>query len=301
MKRICPTIQELLAFDATARYASMTLAAEALCLSVSAVSKQLAGLERFVGRRLLTKKGRSVGLTPAGREYWAKISSALRLMESATIELLASDSGSGVLTLASTPTFLAKWLIPRLSGFRRRHPSVSFNFNQHLGLAEALPLDVDAAIRYGSGLWPGVLSDYIAGRDFVCIHSPESLRSGKRIQTPADAQDSALLHHEEAPHAWSTWGAQHGLDPALLLSGPRFAQYSALIQAVLSGLGIGLVPRILVEEELREGRLIALGKPVDVDQGHYLCYHADRLERPVFAAFRAWLLEKGREAPKDMP
>jgi DNA-binding transcriptional LysR family regulator len=294
MKRVCPTIHELLAFDAAARYESMTMAAEVLCLSISAISKQLAGLESFIGKPLLSKKGRGVRLTPAGREYWSKISPALRIIESATIETVASDSAGGVLTLASVPTFLTKWLIPRLPDFRRRHPGVTFSFSQHLRLDEALAFDVDAAIRYGSGNWPGVDSDYIAGREFVCIYSPELLKNGKQIQAPKDLLSHALLHHEEAPYAWNTWGTQHGLEQVRVLSGPRFAQYSALIQAVLNGFGIGLVPRILVEEELQEGRAVVLGNPVDVDQGHYLCYSPHRLERPVFAAFRSWLLLCGK-------
>ncbi|MDR1708973.1 MAG: LysR family transcriptional regulator, partial [Candidatus Accumulibacter sp.] len=296
MKRICPSIQELLAFDATARYESMTMAAEVLCLTVSAVSKQLTGLENFIGKPLLKKKRRGIQLTPLGRDYWAKISPALRIMESATIAAAANDSGVGILTLASTPTFLTKWLIPRLSDFRRRHPGVTFNFNRHLRLDEALAFDVDAAIRYGSGNWPGIVSDYIAGRDFVCIYSPELLKKGKRIQSPNDLLAYPLLHHEEAPYAWNTWGAQHGLDQVRFFSGPRFVQYSALIQAVLSGFGIGLVPRILVEEELHDGRAAVFGNSVDVDQGHYLCYHANRLERPVFAAFHSWLLLLGKNA-----
>jgi DNA-binding transcriptional LysR family regulator len=298
MKRICPTIQELLAFDATARYESMTMAAEGLCLTVSAVSKQLAALEGFIGKPLMVKKGRGVQLTLTGREFWVKISPALRSIESATIDAVANDSGGGILTLASAPTFLTKWLIPHLSDFRRQHPGVTFSFNQHLGLNEALAFDVDAAIRYGSGNWLGVVSDYIAGREFVCIYSPELLKNGKRIEAPGDLLDHALLHHEEAPYAWNTWGTQHGLDQVRVLSGPRFVQYSALIQAVLNGFGVGLVPRILVEEELQEGRAIVLGNPVDVDQGHYLCYNANRLERPAFAAFRAWLMQR-MEAGRD--
>ena len=301
MKRICPTITELLTFDAAARYESMTMAAEVLCLSISAVSKQLAGLESFVGKPLLMKKGRGIRLTPAGREYWSKISPALRAIESATIETAASDSSGGILALASVPTFLTKWLIPRLPDFRRIHPNVTFSFNQHLRLDEALAFDVDAAIRYGSGNWPGVVSDYIAGREFVCIHSPESWKDGKPIRTPKDLPGHTLLHHEEAPYAWNTWGMRHGLDQVRMLSGPCFAQYSALIQAVLNGFGIGLVPRILVEEELQEGRAIVLGDPVDVDQGHYLCYSANRLERPAFAAFREWLLAQGKASGHPSP
>lgn len=78
------------------------------------------------------------------------------------------------------------------------------------------------------------------------------------------------------------------------VAGPRFAQYSALIQAALNGLGIGLVPKLLVQEELAEGALVSpCGAPVSVNQGHYLCYRPDRLDLPAFVAFREWLLDEG--------
>ncbi len=93
MKRDCPTIQELLAFDAVARHQSITLASGALCITASAVSKQVAGLEAFLGRQLLQKNGRGVELTPQGRVYWQKISGGLRAIEAATFEVRSGDAG----------------------------------------------------------------------------------------------------------------------------------------------------------------------------------------------------------------
>ncbi|WP_028536990.1 LysR substrate-binding domain-containing protein [Paludibacterium yongneupense] len=293
MKRNCPTIQELLAFDAVARYKSVTDAANALCITVSAVSKQLSGLESFVDRPLLEKSGRSVRLTPQGMGYWQKISGALRVIETATFELRADVSGAGLLTLASTPTFLTKWLIPRLPAFRLQHPGITLSFSQHLGPAEDIPAGVDAAIRYGSGDWHGLVSEYIAGKEFVVIWSPGMLPGGASILNPGDIAGKTLLHHEEAPMAWRQWAVRHGVAGIDTLAGPRFAQYSAAIQAAVSGLGIALVPRMLVLDELAQGVLHChCGEPVLVDQGHYLCFRPDRLETPAFSAFRAWI---GRE------
>lgn len=294
MKRACPTILELLAFDAVARYGSMTVASEILCISVSAVSKQIAALEKYIGKPLLRKDGRGVRLTSTGRGYWVKISASLRKIESATYEARADGHGAGVLTLASAPTFLTKWLIPRLADFRKAYPDITFSFRQHLELNEALPADVDAAIRYGAGDWPDAVSDYVAGREFVCIHSP-GLFDARQKPSPGEVISRALLHHEQALQAWRQWAALHDLEEVRVLSGPRFAQYSAVIQAVLSGLGIGLVPKILVEEELKEGRVLTFGQSIEVDQGHYLCYSADKIERPVFATFRTWLLRQAQE------
>lgn len=293
MKRDCPTIQELLAFDAVARHEGLTRAAEALCLTVSAVSKQIAGLEAFLGQPLLRKQGRGVQLTPQGRAYWQKIAGPLRALEAASYEARAGGGDAGVVTLASVPTFLTRWLIPRLPAFSRRHPQVTLGFSRHLAPTENLPPQVDAAIRYSPAELPGVVAEYIAGREFVPVASPALLQGPHRIHAPADLLGHTLLHHEEATAAWPRWAGQHGVAEAWVAAGPRFAQYSALIQAARSGLGLALVPRILVEDELAEGTLcIPCGEPVVVEQGHYLCYRPDRMHLPAFAAFRAWLLDE---------
>jgi LysR family transcriptional regulator, glycine cleavage system transcriptional activator len=293
LKRTSPTIHELLALDAVARHESLTDAAGELCVTISAVSKQLSSLEAFVGKPLLQRQGRGVRLTLLGRQYWQKIATSLRAIETATFEMRSSDARSGLLTLASVPTFLTKWLIPRLPEFRRRAPGITLSFSQHLNGTEPIPQGVDAAIRYGSGDWPGVVADYIGGREFVLICAP-SLVSQARPRKPADMANCTLLHHEQATSAWRQWAGVHDVPSAHTLSGPRFAQYSALIQAAVSGLGVGLVPRLLVQDELAQRRLITpCGQTISVDQGHYLCYAEDRLALTVFATFRAWILEQG--------
>jgi LysR family transcriptional regulator, glycine cleavage system transcriptional activator len=294
MKRICPTIQELLAFDAVVRHGSFSHAASALCITVSAVSKQISGLEDFLGRALFQKSGRSATLTPQGQIYWQKISSSLRTIEAASFELRSTASGSGTLTLASVPTFLTKWLIPRLPSFSAQCPSVIISFSQHLSNGEDLPEGVDAAIRYGDGNWPGIASDYLAGREFCLIAAPSLLES-RKVSAVADLTEFTLLHHEHAPGAWRQWAVQHEIPERQVLAGPRFAQYSAVIQAALSGLGVGLVPKILVMEELRLGSLrMPLGQSVNVDQGHYLCFRSESLNSPAFSAFRSWVLTEAR-------
>ncbi|QEI08881.1 LysR family transcriptional regulator [Pigmentiphaga aceris] len=298
MKRSCPTIQELLALDAIARYQNMTQAAGALCITVSAVSKQLASLESFLGVELLEKHGRSVQLTPVARSYWQRVSGGLREIETASFELragandAAAGTATGLLTLASVPTFLTKWLIPRLPDFRQRHPGITLSFGQHLSRDDAIAPGVDAAIRYGVGQWPELMVEYIGGREFVPIGAPDLL-GGKRAEGADALRSQRLLHHEEAPGAWRQWAAQHGAPDLPTLTGPRFTRYSALVQAVASGLGVGLVPRLLVEEELAQGHLITLtGMAVTLDQGHYLCFRAERTESPVLGVFRKWLRDQ---------
>jgi LysR family glycine cleavage system transcriptional activator len=299
MKRLFPTMAGLLAFDCVARHESVTRAAEELCLSLSAVSKQLAALQAFVGRPLFEKDGRGVQLTASGREYWLKISPSLRMIESASAEAQRQGGNSELLVLGCVPAFLAKWLIPRLADFKRLYPAATFVFRHHVGLKEAFPPDVDATISHGLGDWGDVSCEYIAGRQFVCIFSPELAMKGRPIRTPGDLLAHPLLHLEDSPLAWRKWAVHHGLDAGQAQYGPHFVFYSAVIEAVRSGLGVGLVPRILVEDLLQQGRVVAFRNSPYEDRGHYLCFRNDRPERPVFAAFRRWLLEQGEVASPD--
>ena len=292
MKRICPTIQELLAFDAVARHESLTRAANELCISVSGVSKQVAGLEAFVGKLLLKKNGRGIELTAAGLAYWRKISKSLRMIETATTEVRKDKANSSLLVLACAPTFLYKWLVPRLSEFRIFYPDVTFVFKDHVGLGSAFPADVDAVISHGQGNWPNVTIEYIAGQEFVCIYSPCLLKNGEVIRKPKDLIGYPLLHLENSTLAWKKWANDYGVDEEEALFGPCFAQYSAVIQAVMSGLGIALVPRFLVDAQLQDGRVVAFSNLSCKDQGHYICFRSEKLERSVFSAFRLWLREQ---------
>jgi len=253
-------------------------------------------LERFVERPLLQKNGRSVQLTPQGQMYWQKISGSLRAIEAATFELRSQVSGTGILTLASVPTFLTKWLIPRLPSFRQQFPGVTLSFYQHLAVNESIPPNVDVAIRYGSGEWPDAISDYIAGREFVPVCSPSLFGSVHRAILPGDLAGHALLHHREATSAWHQWAVKHSVTDLHDQSGPRFAQYSSVIQAAVSGLGIALVPRCLVQDELKQQTLICpCDDSVTIDQGHYLCYRPDRKNSPLLVAFRSWILDASRQ------
>ena len=286
LRRGCPALHELLALDAIARHGSLQQAARALCITPGAVSKQLANLESFIGHKLVHRSGRTLALTVAGRRYWQATCEPLQSLAAATFAVRTGSDG-GVLMLACVPTFLTKWLIPRLPALREACPALTLGFCHHLAPeANAFPPGVDLAIRYGSGQWPGMQVEYLAGREFVAVCQPA-------LQSPdgAGLERQVLLHHHEAPDAWSHWARAHRRTALNSLAGPRFVQYSAIIQGALSGLGVALVPRILVEAELAAGSLvIAAGGVIDVDHCHYLCYPDGALERTAVQEFRQWLL-----------
>lgn len=295
MKKTAPSIHELQAFDAVAHHQSMTAAANALCITISGISKQISKLEEYIGTPLLIKKGRGIELSATGKKYWSKIAPSLRAIEVATIEAMSTDDDSGIITLACVPTFLTFWLIPKLPSFRKQYPNITFNFDQHLSpTSHSLSLSIDAAIRYGTGDWHNIISDYITGREFICVYSKKNLSNDKEIKTPQELINYALLHHEESTNVWNKWASQHNLQEINILLGLKFVQYSAIIPAIRNGLGVGLVPRIFVEEEIQKGELQVFGQPVDVEQSHYLCFDLNALEKPAFVIFRQWILHEGQ-------
>lgn len=289
MRRNTPTIQQLLAFEALARHLALPAVADELCVTTSAVSRSIAELEGFLGVPLFDRTGRRFRLNAHGQDYLARVAPSLRALEGASVEMRARRSGDGMLVLSSVPTFTTKWLVPRLPGLSRLHPGITLNFHRHLEGRDPHPPEIDAAIRFGVGDWPGVACEYIAGRAYVVVCAPGHLRGHRRAT--ARLADATLLQHQAVPEAWSQCAHQLRLNEPMAPAGPRFDQYSALISAACSGMGVGLVPQCLVSEELATGRLQqVLEDTVTLDQGHFLCYRQERIEYPVLRQFRDWLV-----------
>jgi DNA-binding transcriptional LysR family regulator len=282
---------ELLAFESAARHLSFTHAAAELCITQSALSRQILALERFLGTALFQRAGKKLMLTPAGRSYFARIDGPLKSIRTASVELIAAGGATGALTLASVPAFTTKWLIPRLPQFREACPAVTLSFRPHVAGADALPPGVDAAIRYGAGDWPNAISEYIVGREAIVVCAPALAFGSPGLRIARDLQHYPLLQHEAVTHAWSQWckaNAQVHLKPR---AGPRFEQYLPLIQAAVTGLGVALVPACLVQDELDSGKLVRpLGESVTLAEGHYLCYPKEQHVSASLLAFRDWLL-----------
>lgn len=294
MRRLCPSLTELQAFEAAARHNSFTVAARELHVTQGAVSKQVRSLEAFLGVELFERVRQRLLLTEAGARYLARIRPSLNEIEAATVELIASQGRGGVLHIASLPTLGAKWLIPRLPQFFARHPEVTLEFVPHQQGYDFSQPDLDAAIRFGDGVWPGSLADYMTGREVLPVCRPGLLAGepGGMAATPEALLRYPLLHHTTVPEAWSEWLTELGVSTRQAWSGARFDQFTLLTQAALSGLGIALIPRCLIEEELATGALVvAHSARVLATKGYYLCYPEQKAHLPALQTFRQWLME----------
>lgn len=220
-KLFLPPVADLLAFEAAARHASISRAAEELHLTQSAVSRQVRQLEAQLGQALFTRVRQRVVLTDAGRLYAADVRAVLQQLGAATQKAMALADGGGLLHLAVLPTLGARWLVPRLPAFAALHPELTVNLS-----ARGEPFDFaqepfDAAIHYGAPHWAGAVCDYLMHEEVVPVCSP-ALRTRHRIETPADVAGLTLLHQTTRPMLWADWFEQEGVPAPQALRGPRF-------------------------------------------------------------------------------
>ncbi|WP_095095464.1 LysR substrate-binding domain-containing protein [Pseudomonas sp. Irchel 3A5] len=290
-RRLTPSMSLLIAFEAAARHGSFTKAAEELTLTQSAVSRQVQTLEAQLEVELFRRDGRKIELTAAGALYQHELAAALGRIRSATLQTISYKNDGGPLNLAVLPTLGSKWLLPRMHEFYAKHPGILVHIHSRIIQAETQPTthDMDAIICVGSGEWPGYISHKLLSEKLVVVASPAAL-PGFRLMTPANVAEHALLNVVSRPNAWSDWFDSHDVDHRNMRSGPSFELTAHLIQAVSAGIGIGLVPEILVQDELKSGELVALFDAMDSGRSYYLVYATRYQHLPSLNAFSTWLL-----------
>lgn len=294
MRRHCPSLVALQAFEAVASHGSLTRAAQSLHISQGAVSKQIKQLETFLGMSLFQRQRYGLELTAGGQRYLQEIAPALSRIEAATLEAIAPPTQGGILRITCMPTLGAKWLIPKLPDFIQRWPDVKLTFLPHRYGYDFSAPEVDASMRFGDGDWPDCEADYIVGRAIVPVARPGVFTLP--VAGPEALTAMPLLQHVSAPHAWHDWMHAAGATSRPVNTGPSFDQFSLLTEAAIAGLGVALIPACLIEDELRSGKLEQVYDMSILErQGYYLCYPPDRARLPELMVFRAWLQEQGLE------
>ena len=288
-KLFLPPVADLLAFEAAARHASISRAAEELHLTQSAVSRQVRQLEAQLGQALFARVRQRVVLTDAGRLYAADVRAVLQQLGAATQKAMALADGGGLLHLAVLPTLGARWLVPRLPGFAALHPELTVNLSARSEPFDFAQEPFDAAIHYGTPHWAGAVCDYLMHEEVVPVCSP-ALRARHRIETPAGVAGLTLLHQTTRPTLWADWFEREAVPAPQALRGPRFEQFAMIAQAAISGLGAALLPRFLMESELASGALVELpGGVLTSSDAYYLVVPLARAQAPGVRAFREWM------------
>src|SRR4030088_3036449 len=206
-----PSLNGLRAFEAAARHLSFTNAASELNVTQTAISHQIKRLEEELGIRLFVRQNRALTLTPQAKEYLPGVRAAFNDLRLATDRLLRQDDDH-VLTISTLASLAAKWLLPRVSMFQEAHPAIDVRITTSTALIDFKSGDIDAAIRYGRGQWPGLRAHWLIADELFPGCSPALLAGKKPLRRPEDLAEHVLLHNSAGNNDdWRLWLTAAGL------------------------------------------------------------------------------------------
>jgi LysR family transcriptional regulator, glycine cleavage system transcriptional activator len=287
-----PPLTTLRAFEAAARLNSFSKAAEEISVTHSAVSHQVRALEHALGAQLFQRNGKRVTLTAAGRQFAERVGAALREIAEAAQSVRRSARDGNALTVSTLPSFAARWLLPRLGRFMEQHPRIAVSVHTSNTLVDLERDEVDLAIRWGAGQWPGLEVEKFMEDEFFPVASPR-FNAGKLPSRPAELGKFRLMSAEGEP--WAPWFRLAGVK----LEEPRgltFTDSANLLQAVADGRGIGLGRRSIAEGDLRAGRLVRLFDiALPARAANYLVWPKGKLSANA-ALLRDWLVHEKKLA-----
>jgi LysR family glycine cleavage system transcriptional activator len=285
-----PPMAALRTFEAAARHQNFSRAADELHLTHGAISRQIKALERALGVALFHRKSRGVQLTEPGRALAATVRHAMDRITRGIEEVRCRPQRA--LTVSVLPAFATHWLIPRLADFDSRHPDIDINIRASPLLTDFASEDVDLAVRYGGGKWPGVRAVLLADEEVFPVCSPR-FNDGRLPKTLGQLAKSRLLHTPLQP--WDQWFEALDVAAPPPPGGMTFAETDILLLAAIAGLGIALSRRLLAQPELDAGRLVRpVPHAVPADRSYYIVY-PDQIEPSSrLLIFRDWLLEQAR-------
>ncbi|MCE8015334.1 transcriptional regulator GcvA [Halomonas sp. MCCC 1A17488] len=291
-RRHLPSLAGLQCFEAAARHLSFTRAADELSLTQSAVSKQVAQLESILEHPLFRRIRRRLHLTPEGAIYLGEARKILAQVEMSTRYMQSYGGEADVLNVATLPTFGARWLIPRLNGFRFRHPNINLNISNRVEPFDMQQERVEVAFFFGHGAWPKAECIRLLEEEIVPVCSPQALE-GMRVEEPLALTRLVLLQSATRPEAWHDWFDAQGQYTEHSYHGPRFDTFYMALRAAQAGCGVALVPRFLVQEEIDEGKLV-VPWPFSLKSrdAYYMAYPEHMADLYKVRAFIDWIRER---------
>lgn len=292
-RRLLPSVSLLAAFEAVVRTGSTLAAARDLDLSQGAVSRLIQNLEAQLGVTLFLRERRRLIPTDHALAYARDVVKALDLISRGSMRV-RSNTGGGTLSLAILPTFGTRWLAPRLARFLSDHPGITLNLGTRLRPFDFDEEGFDAAIHFGAETWAGAGSVKLFDERLVACSAPGFLATHP-VAAARDLVGLALLQLETRPGAWANWFAHHGVSGPMP-QGMVFDQFAPMIEAVIHGLGVALLPEFLARTELSDGRLVEVfGGPVAAAGSYYLVWPSVGAWYPPLQAFRDWLVAEASD------
>ena len=290
MTRRLPPLSALRAFEAAARHGSFKQAAQELAVTPTAISHQIRTLEEHAGLTFFERRTRKVMLTDAGAQLYPVLRDGFDAF-AAVMERLTRRRRRAQVTISATIAFTARWLVPRVAGFRALHPETDLQLLASDDVVDFDAADVDVAIRYGVGPYPGFTVVPMLADRFAPVFNPllkvESV--GELVRLPLI--DCVWRHRHPGNPTWARWFEAAGLPEPEEPPQLRFSDESHAIQAAVAGQGVALASLALAEAELVAGQLIQLSGTSIPGFRHHLLTREGENDAAV-TAVAAWLLSE---------
>ena len=280
-------------FVVVARAGKMQQAAHELALTPGAVSQRIRQLEEVAGHRLFTRTRAGVELTSAGETMFAALAEPFRAIEAVDGELGGPPSRR--VTVSTTPSFAATWLVPRLAKFAGRYPDIEIAVEAGVRPVDLKREPVDLAIRHGLGRYPGLDATWLVVPELIVVASPDLLKNRIPLKTPADCLAFPLLHDVNR-RDWPFWFEAHGVVAPNCKKGPAFSESHLIVRAAVAAQGLALIRDIYADDDLRSKKLVkALTVNWPVQFAYYAVATSEALQKPAVRRFRDWLVEEARQ------
>jgi LysR family glycine cleavage system transcriptional activator len=281
-------LNALRTFEAVASRLSFAKGAEALSVSPAAVSSQIRSLEQRLNQPLFHRHGRQITLTETGHKLLPGVQRGLAELHQA-VQTVSQDRSEGVLNVSMMPTFLQKWLMPRLTDFYNVHPQIDLRINADNTQVNFEHSDFHAAIRFGTGTWPGVKAGKMLDDWILPVCSPRLLKEIGPVQSNDELQKHDLLFVES--EVWDAWFRVLG-ESGRESRWPLLNDSLSILMAAEQGQGIALSRWSLVARDIGAGRLVRpLDTVVRTDWSYYFVAPPHYYDLPKVAAFRDWIMD----------
>ena len=291
MATVLPSLNGLRAFEAAARHLSFTRAAGELNVTQTAISHLIRRLEEQLDIKLFVRRNRALELTREAQDYLPAVRTAFEDLRRATDRLRRSER-DGVLTVSTTASLAAQWLVTRVAGFQDANPGIEVRITTSSHLVDFQREEVDLAVRYGRGTWPGLRANWLMAEDIFPVCSPALLAGDNPLRTPDDLEHHTLLHSSASREDWQLWLTAAGLPTTIARRrGLTFDQSFMASQAAVEGLGVAMGRARLVEADIVAGRLVVpFNVVLPTDAGYYIVAPETTADMPKIALFRDWLI-----------
>jgi LysR family glycine cleavage system transcriptional activator len=311
--RLLP-LNALRAFEAVARHKSFRKAAEELFVTPAALTHQVRGLEEQLGFSLFERMNRRIELTPAAQAALPRFQEGFAALTQGVFEL-RNHGKAPHLTVGATPTFVSRWLMPRLQRFLTDNPGIDVRLVASGQLINAssreirsedptdISPDTDIDIRFSSERPSGPNVDLLFTVEVVPMCNPRLIEGPPPLQTPDDLRHQTLLHGDarvadRTKSAWARWLRLAGITDVDPRRGLQLDHSTLALEAAADGLGVTLAMPLLASAELSAGKVVvAFPLALPLDNAYYTVASETAMARPEVAAFRQWLVEEASAKP----